>query len=91
MIQPRAKEEWLYDVSWSWSDSLSDHDKAGAREKSQSLTLTMTHNPTSISLIRSTSFVRKKKDKTSQFRSQFWLELFHDLQRKLLRHPDLAA
>jgi hypothetical protein len=88
MIQTRAKEEWLYDVSWSWSDSLSAHGKAGLSERPQSLTLTMTHNPTRISLIRSTSLFKIKRDKTRRLRSQFWLDLFHELQQKILIHQN---
>ncbi len=89
MIQTHVKDEWLYDVSWSWSDSLDTHGRAGAAEKSQSLTLTMTHNPTHVSLIRSISVAQKRKHKISQLRSQFWLELFHDLQRRLLNQQNV--
>jgi hypothetical protein len=89
MIQTRVKDEWLYDVSWTWSDSLGANDRAGTREKSQSLTLTMTHNPTHVSLIRSISVAQRRRHKISQLRSQFWLELFHDLQRRLLNQQNV--
>jgi hypothetical protein len=91
MIQTRDKEVWIYDVSWSWSEPLPAQSNAAVREKSQSLTLTMTHNPTHISLIKSASLVQNKLGKISQLRSQLWLELFHELQRKLLSNQDLAA
>jgi hypothetical protein len=84
MNQTRVKNEWLYDVSWSWSDSLPAHSHAVPGEKPQLLTLTMTHNPTRISLIRSRSLVQNKRGKISQLRSRFWLDLFHELQRKIL-------
>ena len=87
----RAKEEWLYDVSWSWGDASSPHGQVWSREKSPSLTLSMTHNPTRISLIRSAKLVQKKRSKANEFRSRFWLELFHDLQRKILIHEIQAV
>jgi hypothetical protein len=53
-------------------------------EKSHTLTLTMSHNPTRISLVRSISPAKIKKDKFAKIRSQLWLDLFHELQRKIL-------
>lgn len=91
MRQARAKEEWLYDISWSWSDALPAQGNDEAKEKLQSLTLTMTHKPTSVSLIRTTSLVQIKRGKISQHRSQFWLDLFHELQQKVLRNQDQAV
>ena len=89
MIQKRVKEEWLYDVSWSWNDSFADHEAEEPRGASQLLTLTMTHNPTHISLIRTTSVAWKRRHKISQLRSQFWLDLFQDLQRRLLNQQNV--
>jgi len=89
MIQTRVKDEWLYDVSWSWSDSSSAHVRRKSGETSESLTLTMIHNPTRVSLIRSISVAPKRRHKISQLRSQFWLELFQDLQRRLLNQQNV--
>lgn len=60
-------------------------------KKSPILTLTMSHNPTQISLVRSISTAKIKKDKFSKLRSQLWLDLLHDLQRKILIHQNQAV
>ena len=72
MKQSSAREKWLHDISWNWSGSSSTHGKAGSRDKFQSLTLTMTHNPTHISVTKSTSPVPNKRDKIAQLRSNLW-------------------
>jgi hypothetical protein len=88
MIQTRAREEWLYDISWSWSDAPAARRRAGSGKKPQSLTLTMIHNPTCIRLIRSASLLKMKRDKDNRLSSQIWLDLFQELQRNILSHQN---
>jgi hypothetical protein len=89
--QNHIKDDWLYDVSWSWSDSFPTHDQAESREGLKSLTLAMTHNPTRICLVKSSSLVKTPGFKINQLRTNLWLDLFHELQRRLLSNKDLPV
>jgi len=91
MTKARTNQEFICDISWHWSDSLPVQGNSESLEKSHSLTLTMSHNPTHISLVRSIPSAQIKKDRFSKLRSQLWLDLFHDLQRKILFHQNQGA
>ena len=78
-----AKEEWLDDISWNWSGPSKTHGKAGSRRKFQSLTLTMTHNPTHMSVVRSTPFIRNKPREVAAASRKLWSELLRELQAQL--------
>jgi len=89
--QKRVNNEWFYDVSWSWSDSLPTRGRAALKGKPQPLTLILTHNPTHISLVKSASLAQQARYKINQIRSELWLELFHELQQRLLSSKRQAA